>query len=173
MMLTKDEFGEHMLSWQVSAWRWECQGEYREPSEAAPFRRFLAGQADLAWFQGWMARVRRWTEAGQTIHRVRMLTDPLTDYLRFELSITPHAIDAGEDIRFLSSAQAAALSAPTEDFWLLDNDKVLALRFGEHGVSGAELITDPDRVGDYRAWRDIATAAAVPYLDLPRRHEGV
>jgi hypothetical protein len=167
MMLTKDEFREHMRTWRVSAWRWECQGEYREPSEDEPLRQFLAGQSDLAWFQGWLARVRAWKQAGQEIARVRMLTDPLTDYLRFELSITPPAVAAGEDIRFMSAALAADLGAPTEDFWLLDDQKVLALRFGEHGVSGAELITDPGKVGEYRAWQDTASAAAMPYTDLP------
>lgn len=165
-MLSRDEFREHMRSWQTSAWRWECQGTYREPSEEEPLRRFLAGEPDLAWFQGWLGRVRAWKAAGQSIGRVRMLTDPLTDYLRFELSITPSAIEAGEDIRFLSAAQADELGAPTEDFWLLDDERVLALRFGEHGVSSADLVTEPGKVSAYRAWRDAASVAAVPFTDL-------
>lgn len=165
-MLSKDEFRQHMRRWKVSAWRWECQGVYREPSEEEPLRRFLAGHADLGWFEGWLDRVRTWTANGQSIGRVRMLTDPLTDYLRFELSITPPALEAGEDIRFLSAEQADALGAPTEDYWLLDDKIVLALRFGDHGVSGAELITDPGKVSAYRAWRDTASAAAVPFTDL-------
>ena len=165
-MLSKDEFRRHMRSWRTSAWRWECQGVYREPSEEQPLRQFLAGQPDLDWFQGWLDRVRAWKAARQSIGRVRMLTDPLTDYLRFELSITPPAIEAGEDIRFLPAVQAAELGAPTEDYWLLDDELVLALRFGEHGVSGAELISDPGKVSAYRAWRDTASAAAVPFTDL-------
>lgn len=165
-MLSREEFKKHMNSWRTSAWRWECQGIYREPSEEEPLRRFLAGEPNLEWFQGWLARVRTWIASGQRIGRVRMLTNPLTDYLRFELSITPPAIEAGEDIRFLSAARAAELGAPTEDFWLFDDERVLALRFGEHGVSGAELITDPGKVSAYRAWRDTASAAAVPFTDL-------
>ncbi|HEX3778906.1 MAG TPA: hypothetical protein VHX38_04525 [Pseudonocardiaceae bacterium] len=165
-MLSREEFKEWMSNWRTSAWRWECQGVYREPSEDEPLRQFLAGEPDLGWFQGWLTRVRTWTAAGQRIGRVRMVTDPLTDYLRFELSITPPAIEAGEDIRFLSSARAAELGAPDEDFWLFDEEVVLALRFGEHGVSGAELITDPGKVSAYRAWRDKANAAAVLFTDL-------
>lgn len=165
-MMDVDEFRTRMRGWRTSAWRWECQGIYREPSEEEPLRRFLAGEPDLAWFQGWLTRVRTWTAAGQRIGRVRMLTDPLTDYLRFELSITPPAVEAGEDIRFLSAARATELGAPTEDFWLLEDQEVLALRFGDHGVSGAELITEPGKVSAYRAWRDTATAAAVPLSEL-------
>lgn len=166
MMLSRDEFKEQLNGWHNSAWRWECQGVYREPGEEEPLRQFLTGQPSLDWFQGWLARVRGWKAAGQSIGRVRMLTEPLTDYLRFELFITPPAIEAGEDIGFLSSAQAADLDAPAEDFWLLDDERVLALRFGAHGVSGAELITDPGKVSAYRAWRDTASAAAVPFRDL-------
>jgi hypothetical protein len=165
-MLSREEFSALMSSWQTSAWRWECQGVYREPSEEEPLRKFLAGEPDLDWFQDWLTSIRTRTAAGQRIGRVRMLTDPLTDYLRFELSITPPAIGAGEDIRFLSAARATELAAPTEDFWLLDDEQVLALHFGAHGVSGAELITDPGKVSAYRAWRDTANAAAVLFTEL-------
>lgn len=165
-MLNRAEFKALFDTWRTSAWRWECQGVYREPSEEAPFRKFLAGEADPSWFAGWLARVRAWTDAGQHMGRVRMLTDPLTDYLRFELSITPSAVEAGEDIRFLTAACAAELELPKEDFWLFDDERVIVMVFGEHGVSGGELITDPGKVAAYRAWRDAAVDAAVPLGDL-------
>lgn len=165
-MLTRAEFKERMNAWHTSAWRWECQAVYREPSETEPLRRFLAGEPDLEWFAGWLARVRAWTSAGQRIGRVRMLTAPLTDYLRFELSITPPAVEAGEDIRFVTAQQATELHLPPDDFWLFDDREVMVLHFGGDGVSGAELITDPGKVSAYQAWRDTAVAAAVSLSEL-------
>lgn len=165
-MLNRAEFKALLDTWHRSAWRWECQGVYREPSEVQPLRQFLAGEPDQSWFTGWLTRVRAWTAAGQHMGRVRALTDPLTDYLRFELSITPPAIEAGEDIRFLPAGRAAELALPTDDFWLFDDERVAVLVFGEHGVSGAEVITDPGKVAAYRAWRDTAIAAAIPLSAL-------
>lgn len=95
-----------------------------------------------------------------------MLTDPLTDYLRFELSITPPALEAGEDIRFMSQARAAELQAPTQDYWVFDDAEVALLIFGDHGVQGAEIITDPAIVRKYVNWRDLAVREAIPFSSL-------
>lgn len=155
-----------MFAWRRSAFRWECQGTYREPREQEPLRRFLAGDPDLTWFDGWLARVRDWVAAGKHIGRVRTLTDPLTDYLRFELFITGPAVEAGEDIRFITQDQAAELDMPTHDFWLFDDDRVCVLEIGDQGMSAVELITDPGKVGAYREWRWRAVEAAVPLGEL-------
>ncbi|MCE7001638.1 hypothetical protein LWC34_02100 [Kibdelosporangium philippinense] len=165
-MLSRQEFQGLFASDWSSAWRWECQGTYHEPQEQEPLRRFLAGEADdHAWF-AWPKRVRAWVSTGRKIGRVRMLTDPLTDYLRFELSITPPALDAGEDIRFLHHARAAELGAPDKDFWMFDDNTVVLMTFDDHGVSGAELITDATSVRPYADWQDVATREAVPFASL-------
>lgn len=166
-MLSRSEFKALMDRWESTAWRWECQGVYREPSEEAPLARFReSGQVDLAWFAGWLARVRAWRAAGKRMGRVRMLTDPLTEYLRFELAITPPALDAGEDIRFLPAVRAADLGMPAEDFWLFDSTLVVVMAFGDHGVSGARVITETGMVARYREWRDRAVEASVALDEL-------
>lgn len=167
-MLTRAEFRATLMdTWQRTAWRWECQGVYREPNEREPLRRFLAGEPDdLTWFQRWLTRVRDWTAAGQRMGRVRMLTDPITDYLRFELSITPPAVQAGEDIRFVMQDQALALGLPDHDFWLFDDARVAVLHFGDEGLSGIELITESGKVREYREWQRAAVQAAVPISEV-------
>ncbi|SFP07660.1 hypothetical protein SAMN05421810_101885 [Amycolatopsis arida] len=148
-----------------SAWRLECQGVYREPEEAEPLRRFLAGEPDdLAWYADWPEWVRGARASGRTIGRVRVLTEPLTDYLRFELGrLTPPAVDAGEDIRLLAPDEFDALGLPREDFWIFDDAQVAVLHFGDHGVSGVELITEPGRVAEFLERKRRASAGAVPY----------
>lgn len=162
-MLSREEFQELFNGDWTFAWRWECQGVYREPQEQEPLRRFLTGVADdLSWY-GWPDRVRAWVAAGRRIGRVRMLTEPLTDYLRFLLRLTPPAVAAGEDIRFIRQARATELAAPRDDYWLFDDTTVVAMSFGERGVAGAELITDPANVRTYVQWRETVTAEAAPY----------
>ncbi|ONI73065.1 hypothetical protein ALI144C_44755 [Actinosynnema sp. ALI-1.44] len=164
-MLSREEFQQLFSREWTTAWRWECQGTYREPQEQEPLQRFLAGDTDQSWFR-WPGRVREWVTQGRQLGRVRMLTDPLTDYLRFELSITPPALDAGEDIRFMPAARAAELQAPTQDYWMFDDAEVALLEFGDQGVHGAELITDPTIVRKYVNWRDLAMREAVPFGSL-------
>lgn len=166
-MLSRDAFQDLFNADWRSAWRWECQGIYREPQEQEPLRRFLAGEPDdLSWYR-WPGRVRTWIAEGRTIGRVRMLTEPLTDYLRFEQeALTPPAVAAGEDIRFISQARAVELGAISEDFWMFDDASVVVMTFGEHGVSGAELLTDSTAVRKYVAWRDRVTREAPPYARL-------
>lgn len=163
-LATRQEF-EHLFdTFEHTAWRLECQGEYHEPEEEEPLRRFLAGEPDDgAWFADWPAWIRKQRTSGRTVGRVRMLTEPLTDYLRFELSITPAAVEAGEDIRVLSEVHFRALDVPTTDFWIFDGRTVAELAFGTTGVLGAEIISDPARVAAYRDRQRRTWDAAVPY----------
>jgi hypothetical protein len=152
-------------NWNRSAWRFECQGVYREPKEQEPLRRFLAGEPDdLAWYQSWPNRIRGWRDAGKIIGRVRQLTEPLTDYLRFELFITPPAVEAGEDIRILSVDRVPP-GLPRQDFWIFDDARVALMRFGPDGVAGADIITDPNEVQRYLTLQETAIRASLPYND--------
>jgi hypothetical protein len=158
-------FNRLVTDYERSAFRWECQGSYREDDEVEPWRRWRAGDRDTSWMSEWVTTVRRLRAEGKTFARVRMLTDPLTDYLRWMLEVTPTNIAAGEDIRWISEAGARAAGAPGYDFYLLDDRLLVTLRFDEHGVSGAEVTDDPAIVQDHCTVRDRLTAAADPHTE--------
>jgi hypothetical protein len=161
---TREEVERLFDTFERSAWRLECQGAYDEPEEREPIQRFLAGEPqDLAWFEDWPIWIREQRQAGRAVGRARMLTEPLTDYLRFELSITPPAVAAGEDIRLIDQLVFDELDIPREDFWIFDDLTVALLRFGDNGMAGAEIITDRDRVASFRDRQRRAWDAAVPY----------
>ncbi|GAA4013052.1 hypothetical protein GCM10022247_39590 [Allokutzneria multivorans] len=158
----REGFQSLFANWTSSAWRLETQFVYHEPDEVEPLRRFLEGALDLDWLAEWLDRIRGWRAQGRTFERVRVLTEPLTDYLRFEMAITPPAVEAGEDIRLLSATAAKSLALGTRDFWLFDDKILVLMDFDANGVCGAEVITEPDEVVHYRAIRDRAWAHAVP-----------
>lgn len=163
-LASRSAFEQLFDTFERSAWRLECQGEYREPEEREPLRRFLAGEPDdLSWFADWADWIAAQRSAGRTIGRVRVLTEPLTDYLRFELSITPAAVEAGEEIRLLPAARFAELDVPRTDFWIFDDRTVAELRFGAAGVLGAEIVTDATRVESFRDRQRRTWDAASPY----------
>lgn len=157
-----------------TVFRLETQGVYREAVEAEPLRRFLAGEPpDDTWVQPWLDLVRHATAANRRFQRVRVLTEPLTDYLWFEMDLALRCnIPAGEDIRALSVSQARAVGLPEGiDFWMFDDDRVGLAHFGDHGMLGLEMIHEPAAVSQYRQWRDRAWNAAGTHHDwAPQIH---
>lgn len=161
--IDRAEFQQMVTSFERSAWRWECQGEYYEPGEAELVQRWREGSADYSFLDGWRQRQRTWRAEGKTWQRVRMVTDPPTDYLRWMLDFTHLAVEAGDDIRWMDEADARRLEAPTDDFYLLDDNRLVIMHFDHNGVSGATIEDDPAAIAQAQRWREIAWANAVPH----------
>ncbi len=70
-----------------------------------------------------------------------MVSVPHVDYTRWGLTVAPLNIEAGEDIRWLPRQPTDGMGLPADDFWLLDDDRVLFTVFEPAGrfAGGAEL----------------------------------
>ncbi|MQA08436.1 MAG: hypothetical protein GEU98_07755 [Pseudonocardiaceae bacterium] len=159
------DFFRLCTEYRRSSWRWECQGVYHEPDEQEPIRQWREGHQDLSFMDGWVATIRRLRAEGKTFERVRMVTEPPTEYLRWMFSFTHVNIEAGEDIRWITEGRARQISMPEHDFYLFDDDRVAILHFGEHGVSGAEVTDDPEVLTQHQRWRDLVWPLAIPHRD--------
>ncbi|WP_020660877.1 DUF6879 family protein [Amycolatopsis benzoatilytica] len=157
------EFAALFHTFESSAWRWECQGTYREPEEREPLQAWWDGRPDNSFMEPWLEQIREFRAAGKTFERVRMMTNPPTEYLRWMFEITPLNVGAGEDIRWIGEEHARKLGSPGEDFYLFDDRLVAVLEFDDNGVAGAELSDDPATVARYRQWREIVWPVAVPH----------
>lgn len=148
---------------QRSAWRLETLDLYDSPQTRERMARFAAGEPiDPRPREHWLAMLRDGRAAGRTVGRVHVLGS-LNDYLRYEIACYEQNAAAGEDIRLMPRSRAADLGLPGFDFWLLDDEIAMVMKFGERGVFiGAEFVTDPQFVGQCRRWRDVATSNAVP-----------
>ncbi|MPZ84196.1 MAG: hypothetical protein GEV28_28865 [Actinophytocola sp.] len=148
------------------AFHLEVQDSYHTPEEAGPFHTFLTGQPDdLSWHGPWLGLVREVTRAGKRIHRVRVVTVPHVDYTRWGLTIAPHNIAAGEDIRWLPRHLVNAADLPADDFWLLDDDRVVFTVFEPGGrFAGGASTVDPTIVKYCRAIRDRLWQLAIPHV---------
>lgn len=149
-----------------SSWRWECQGEYQvDAAKLDQWRRgepFQETEAGLEWH----AFIRGLRDRGIPFERVRMLTEPLTEYLRWMLGVTYRNIAAGEDIRWLAEHQARELRMPRYDFYLIDDERVAIMRFDrDKALTGVEVIDDLDVVARHRAYRDAVWPLAVRHDD--------
>ncbi|MEV6526771.1 DUF6879 family protein [Longispora sp. NPDC051575] len=82
------------------------------------------------------------------IRRARIVSEPISDYIRFEYDVTNgHNIKAGEHVRWLPRREASALALPGNGYWLFDGKTVLFNHFdGDGNMTGEEVVTDPEVV---------------------------
>lgn len=62
---------------------------------------------------------------GMTIRRARMISEPPSDYIRWEHMLTDQNVDVGEQVRWLPREQVWDLMLPGADFWLFDHKLVM------------------------------------------------
>jgi hypothetical protein len=153
-----------------SARRLETRDRYDMPSEHDLMNRWRAGAVTVAegadWYSDWTELVQSAVAVGKRFERVRVIPEPLTDYLRFELWLGQFNTGAGEDLRYLPRDQANGLDLPAHDFWLLDGEGLALLYFtADDRLLGAQLVTDPVVVARHASWLDRAHEAATPYRD--------
>jgi hypothetical protein len=96
------------------------------------------------------------------MQRVRIVSNPPSDYERFELSLYRHSSAAGEQIHIIEEYRRFP-----EDFWLFDNQEAYILRYDRHGrFLGVEVGSD---VVAYRRIRDLALEQSIPFAEYAAR----
>ncbi len=164
--LTPDQFAAQFVdAFTESAFRLELRDRYVAANEAGPLRAFLAGETpDPAWREPWKRLVGTARAAGKSMARVHVVTEPLSAYLRFELTCAyPANVDAGEDVRILPGGVARTLGLPDQDYWLFDGRRAAVMAYDDDGNwLSVRIIDDPDEVAVYSDGRDAAIRRALP-----------
>ena len=171
--LDSPEFARLFTGFEHTAYRLETLQRYDVGYEDQSYRAFLTGAplpADRAKNE-WTAMVRDAVAAGKTFHRVHVVTEPLSDYLRYELEwwYGPN-VEAGEDIRILAAEPGQWPGLPRHDYWLFDSRDLWLMKYGADGqFLCAELEREPATIVRHGYWRDAALHYATPYHDYIRR----
>jgi hypothetical protein len=112
----------------------------------------------------WLAHIREVTSAGVSVQRARVVTEPLNDYARFLLSITPANVAAGEDVRYLTFEKAEGIALPEEDCWLFDDTTLVLITYNEDDrMDGFYLSDDQELASHYSRAFDQVWERAIPY----------
>lgn len=150
------------------AFHLEVRDDYTDvPGEAEALQRFLAGETlDPAFTAQWYTLVGKVTTTGTAVQRVRVVSEPHTDYVRFALSTTPGSLAAGEDIRWLPRADAPS-GLPDDDWWLFDDRTVAWTVFEQDGTAlpGWVASDDPAIAGHCAQLRDQLWGKAIRHND--------
>ncbi|GAA2638768.1 hypothetical protein SMC26_39845 [Actinomadura fulvescens] len=100
-----------------------------------------------SWWRPWLDLVVETAARGVVLRRGRIVSEPLSEYLRYSHSYAFTNVEAGEELRWLPRRRASDLALPGNDFWLVDHRLVLFNHFdGEGRPTGVEVSEDPDVV---------------------------
>lgn len=162
-------FSRLFTDFRRSAFRLETLQAYDVAYEAPAIAAWRAGH-QLPPDPGaaeWTDLIRGHVTAGRTFRRVHVVAEPLTEYLRFELTHGYAAgVAGGEEIRIVAADTPAAGDLPGEDFWLFDDRVAVVMAYGPAGeFLSATLDDDPAAVAARQAWARAAWAAGVPLAE--------
>jgi hypothetical protein len=170
-LLRGRQFEELFTSFERSARRLEVRDRYDVDSERLYLARWRDGmQEDRQHVESrrpWLRQVRQNVAHGRTYQRVRVVAEPLTEYVRYALRGTRQTVESGEDIRYLLRSQAGKLDLPDHDFWILDERRLVLMPFtADDRPLGGLVVTEPDVVAQHAAWLDLAVEQSIPYGDF-------
>ncbi|MFF7590785.1 DUF6879 family protein [Kitasatospora purpeofusca] len=139
------------------------------------FLRWLGGQRDdpadrPSWWSPWLQLIEETTSRGVEVRRARVVSEPVSEYIRFEHEITFRNLAAGEQVRWLPRRRATGLVLPGNDFWLIDGQFLLVHHFsGDGDFVDDEVTTDPQTVQFCASAFERVWELAVPHEDFRLR----
>jgi hypothetical protein len=144
---------------------------YATDIERSRFQTWLSGKpldpvAEAEWWHPWFDLMSRNLAAGKTLRRLRIISEPVTDYIRFEWLDAAQLVQAGENVRWLPRRLASTLLLPGNDCWIFDRETVAFTHFsGDGHVLGHELTTDTSVVEAVLTAFEAAWSIAIPHVD--------
>ncbi|WP_347400160.1 DUF6879 family protein [Streptomyces aureocirculatus] len=135
--------------------RWR-QGHREEPDDPA------------SWWRPWLDVVREATKRGVVMRRLRVVSEPISDYIRYEYDLTFTNVAAGEIVRWLPRSNGSGLLLPIQDGWVMDERTVILHHFGGDGQwtgTGMETLHDPALAEQYASAYEAAWERAVPHAE--------
>ncbi|MFE3070821.1 DUF6879 family protein [Streptomyces sp. NPDC059247] len=153
MSQSVESFGELLKQARRSAVHLETRDSYAVAGEADDFeewRRTGIANTDPCspYWSLWVDLVAEAVSRGVVMRRARIVSEPVTDYIRFEHAGTAVVVGAGELVRWLPRRRASDIALPGNDFWLFDDRLVQFNVFGgDSRWTHTDFTEDPAVVG--------------------------
>lgn len=165
--ITDDEFERLLVSFEREAIHLETRDAYGTEVELPHMARWAAGEPDnLDWLEGWCDTLRHAVEAGKSVRRARIVSEPLSNYQRWSHSIAQPMVDAGEDIRWVPRSVVSSVAIPGNDFYLFDDRLVVFLLYTGDGLSAGKITsTDPSDIQLCRSSFAAVWKLAIPHSE--------
>ncbi|MET7352322.1 DUF6879 family protein [Streptomyces mirabilis] len=171
MPQTVPSFTELLAGCRRSAIHLETHDVYGVVEEDEDFSSWLSGHRyDIddrsSWWNDFHTTVANAVSRGVVVRRARVVSEPVTDYIRFEHSCTPQNLAAGEDVRWLPRRLASDLLIPGNDLWIFDDRVIRFSLFAGDGRFVADVMEDSaDVVKRHAEAFEAVWERAIPHAD--------
>lgn len=171
-LIAEEDRNRFLTSYQSEAVHFEMRDVYSTDIEKDRFATWLSGEpldpdSEAEWWRPWFELMASNIQAGKVLRRLRIVSEPVTAYIRFEWLDAAKLVEAGEDVRWLSRKDASTLLLPGNDFWMFDRHTVVFTHFsGDGHVLGHEITTDHDIVARCASAFEAAWARATPHAEF-------
>ncbi|MGP3969068.1 DUF6879 family protein [Streptomyces sp. 6N223] len=120
-----------------------------------------------ARWSDWLVLVSEAVGRGVDVRRARIVSEPVSKYIRFEHEVTDGLnIAAGEQVRWLPRKRAAGIALPANDFWLFDGTTLLVNHFdGEGEMLASSISDDPQEIQLCASAFEAAWERGIPHAD--------
>jgi hypothetical protein len=135
----------------------------------AAYQAWLAGRANpqesAQQYRAYTDVVGPAVRRGVSMRRARIVSEPVSDYVRWEYSLTgPVNIIAGEEVRWLPRRLASTLALPGNPYWVFDDRLVRFTLFGGDGeVQGNQYSEDAGVIEACRSAFEAVWQLAIPH----------
>ncbi|MFD8584167.1 MULTISPECIES: DUF6879 family protein [Streptomyces] len=165
MTTSSKTLGDLFDSFEREAFRLETLDDYSKSGSVDAYHAFLAGQPQPDEYNaGWVEELRSHTENGRRVHRVHVLTRPLSDYLRFELGWGYRKnMTGGEEFFILDITEKPNPLENVPDFWFFDSASVAVMNYDGNGKYLGSEVLPSERTTEFMRYRDAALAHAEPF----------
>ncbi|MFD7450564.1 DUF6879 family protein [Kitasatospora sp. NPDC059827] len=122
-----------------------------------------------SWWRSWLDVVAEATGRGVSMRRLRVVSEPVTDYIRYEYDVTFPNVAAGEEIRWLPRSLTGDLLLPGLDGWVMDGRVVILHHFtgeGQWAPAKMEVREDAELAARYLAAYEAAWERAIPHAEF-------
>ncbi|MDT0305025.1 DUF6879 family protein [Streptomonospora wellingtoniae] len=117
-----------------------------------------------SWWNPFLDIVAETTGRGVVMRRARIVSEPVTDYIKYEYDVTFPNVAAGELVRWLPRRNAADIALPGSDLWMFDDSTISFTYFSGVGeVVDREVRTEPEVLSLVRSAFEAVWARAVPH----------
>lgn len=139
-------FAELLAGCQHSAVHLELRDAYAPTERFEAWRRGerIAWEDRASWWDSYLQTIADTVGRGVVIRRARVVSEPVSEYIRWEHYVTRELTEAGEDVRWLPRRLTTDLSLPGNDYWLFDGRLARVHHFdGDGAVVDDEFTEDP------------------------------
>src|SRR5580658_3518972 len=112
----------------------------------------------------WLDLIREVTGRGVQVRRARVISEPASDYVKFEHATTRSNVVAGEQVRWLPRHLATGLLLPANDYWVFDGHRAQFNYFSGPGeFLDTRLSDQPDIAAQCAAAFEAVWERAIPH----------